>query len=315
MGYQCTFGILQAGQFGQAQTRRRLILLAAAPGETLPLYPEPRHVFSPQACHLSVEIDGARFSTNARWVKASPFRTVTVRDTMSDLPLIKSGASKLKLSYGSQPRSNFQRIIREESEVLRDHVTRKMNTMVEARFKLIPTVPGSDWRDLPNKVIELQDGKKTLKLCYGYDDPKHGKSSSGSNRGVCRCADGKSKCDPQDRQQNTLIPWYLPHTANRHNNWAGVYGRVEWEGFFSTIITNPQPMGKQGRVIHPDQDRLVSVREFARSQGFPDTYRFHGTILDKHRQIGNAVPPPLGKAVGLQIREALSKRKNLSQLW
>jgi site-specific DNA-cytosine methylase len=33
MGYQCTFGILQAGQFGVAQTRRRAILLAAAPGE------------------------------------------------------------------------------------------------------------------------------------------------------------------------------------------------------------------------------------------------------------------------------------------
>lgn len=45
IGYQCTFGVLQAGQFGVAQSRRRLVLLAAAPGERLPHFPEPTHVF------------------------------------------------------------------------------------------------------------------------------------------------------------------------------------------------------------------------------------------------------------------------------
>ena len=49
MGYQCTFAILQAGQYGVAQTRRRAILLAAAPGQQLPLYPEPQHEFSKRA--------------------------------------------------------------------------------------------------------------------------------------------------------------------------------------------------------------------------------------------------------------------------
>ena len=53
--------------------------------------------------------------------------------------------------------------------------------------------------------------------------------------------------------------------------------------------------------------RLVSVRECARSQGFPDTYKFYGTPLEKHRQIGNAVPPPMGKALGIQIRDAMAK--------
>jgi len=41
----------------------------------------------------------------------------------------------------------------------------------------------------------------------------------------------------------------------------------------------------QGRVLHPEQHRVVSVRECARSQGFPDTYRFYGNILDRHRQV------------------------------
>ena len=39
-------------------------------------------------------------------------------------------------------------------------------------------------------------------------------------------------------------------------------------------------------MLHPEQHRLVSVRECARSQGFPDTYKFYGTVLDKHRQVG-----------------------------
>lgn len=62
-------------------------------------------------------------------------------------------------------------------------------------------------------------------------------------------------------------------------------GRINWEGYFSTTVTDPEPMGKQGRVLHPVQARVVSVRECARSQGFPDHYIFAGTVLDKHRQV------------------------------
>lgn len=58
-------------------------------------------------------------------------------------------------------------------------------------------------------------------------------------------------------------------------------------------------------MLHPVQSRVVSVRECARSQGFPDSFRFYGTIFDKHRQIGNAVPPPLGEAVGHELRKCL----------
>ena len=51
------------------------------------------------------------------------------------------------------------------------------------------------------------------------------------------------------------------------------------------------------------------MRECARSQGFPDSYKFYGTVLDKHRQVGNAVPPPLARAIGLEIKEAMLKKE------
>lgn len=63
-----------------------------------------------------------------------------------------------------------------------------------------------------------------------------------------------------------LIPWCLPNTAKRHNQWKGLFGRLDWQGNFPTSITDPQPMGKVGMCFHPDQDRILTVRECARSQ-------------------------------------------------
>jgi DNA (cytosine-5)-methyltransferase 1 len=44
--------------------------------------------------------------------------------------------------------------------------------------------------------------------------------------------------------------------------------------------------------------RPLSVLEYARIQGFPDEWRFEGALADCYRQIGNAVPVPLGRAIG-----------------
>ena len=305
MGYQCTFGVLQAGHYGVAQTRRRAIILAAAPGEKLPLYPEPLHTFSSRSGSLLVQVGDRKYTSNITRASSAPLRTITVRDTMSDLPAIKNGHSKIEMAYQSEPQSHFQRLIRRNQQaMLLDHICKDMSALVEGRMSRIPLAPGSDWRDLPNHIVKLSDGTSTKLLRYEHHDKKQGKSSTGSLRGVCTCAT-RGSCDPTDRQFNTLIPWCLPHTGNRHNNWAGLYGRLDWNGFFSTTVTNPEPMGKQGRVLHPEQHRVVSVRECARSQGFPDSYRFFGTILDKHREVGNAVPPPLAKAIGWEIKKSL----------
>ena len=45
-------------------------------------------------------------------------------------------------------------------------------------------------------------------------------------------------------QGQPLVPWCLPNTADRHNGWRGLFGRLAWEGHFPTSTTDPQPMGK-----------------------------------------------------------------------
>jgi DNA (cytosine-5)-methyltransferase 1 len=51
-------------------------------------------------------------------------------------------------------------------------------------------------------------------------------------------------------------------------------------------------------LCHPKQDRPLSVREYARIQQFPDEWVFTGNMGSKYRQIGNAVPVGLGRALG-----------------
>jgi DNA (cytosine-5)-methyltransferase 1 len=63
-------------------------------------------------------------------------------------------------------------------------------------------------------------------------------------------------------------------------------------------FTSPRP-------IHYERNRCVTVREMARLHGFPDWFRLHSTKWHGARQIGNAVPPPLARAVAGQIMDAL----------
>jgi len=81
------------------------------------------------------------------------------------------------------------------------------------------------------------------------------------------------------------------------------YGRVEAGGLASTILTKCDP--HWGAYVHYSQDRAFTVREAARIQSFPDTYRFTGSRVDQYEQVGNAVPPLLAAAVGQSISAAL----------
>nr|WDW19225.1 DNMT protein [Humulus lupulus] len=262
------FGILEAGTFGVSQSRKRAFIWAASPEEVLPEWPEPMHVFA--APELKISLSGnLQYAAARSTANGAPFRAITVRDTIGDLPPVGNGASKTNLEYEDEPISWFQKKIRGNMAVLTDHVSKEMNELNLIRCKKIPKRAGADWHDLPDEKVKLSTG-----------------------------------------QMVDLIPWCLPNTAKRHNQWKGLFGRLDWEGNFPTSITDPQPMGKVGMCFHPEQDRILTVRECARSQGFPDSYQFSGNILHKHRQIGNAVPPPLAYALGRKLKEALASKRS-----
>jgi len=82
------------------------------------------------------------------------------------------------------------------------------------------------------------------------------------------------------------------------------YGRLNFNLPSYTINTYFNRPGN-GTFIHPTQHRLISMREAARLQSFPDSYRFMGSLSSRYKQIGNAVPPLLARAVGITIPQGL----------
>jgi DNA (cytosine-5)-methyltransferase 1 len=83
-----------------------------------------------------------------------------------------------------------------------------------------------------------------------------------------------------------------------------VFGRLEWDSPALTIRTEFFKPEK-GRYLHPEADRPITHREAARLQSFPDDFLFYGSKTEIARQIGNAVPPKLARAVATELRRIL----------
>lgn len=100
------------------------------------------------------------------------------------------------------------------------------------------------------------------------------------------------------------LPCHQRVTGATSGGWPDVYGRLRWDGQAPTITAGFDSFSR-GRYGHPHADRPLTPREAARLQGFPDDYVFLGNRAAVRRQIGNAVPPPLGAAVGAALAEVL----------
>lgn len=97
----------------------------------------------------------------------------------------------------------------------------------------------------------------------------------------------------------------LPDALKRYRDdiFDDKYNRLDWDKLSRTITAH---MAKDGYwYIHPEQPRTLTVREAARLQTFPDTFRFAGYRSHQFQQIGNAVPPVLGQLIGEAILHSL----------
>lgn len=83
------------------------------------------------------------------------------------------------------------------------------------------------------------------------------------------------------------------------------YGRLSWDKPSYTIATYFNRVGN-GCNLHPSQHRVMSNREAARFQSFPDDFVFQGSKASQYKQIGNAVPPLLARFVSSIIKPYLN---------
>lgn len=114
--------------------------------------------------------------------------------------------------------------------------------------------------------------------------------------------DGGSWIDLTEDQAHLRIP---SMNAKKPGSFPDVYGRLAWDKPAPTITRECSHPGN-GRYSHPEQDRLLSVREMALLQGFPNDFYFEGSLSFKYRQIGDAVPPMVASMIADEIAKDAS---------
>ena len=165
--------------------------------------------------------------------------------------------------------------------------------------------------------IELHSGDhsanpKTVKEAIGHlEQLSHGEASSADPMHSCSAlaqinlerirasVPGGSWRD----WPNSLLPECYKRSTGE--SYGCVYGRMSWDLPAPTLTTQFLRYGT-GRFGHPEQDRALSLREGALLQSFPEDYEFFRpgdkpSLTSIARQIGNAVPPLLGRGIGISI--------------
>jgi DNA (cytosine-5)-methyltransferase 1 len=97
---------------------------------------------------------------------------------------------------------------------------------------------------------------------------------------------------------------HLPKELAPKSGYSGAYGRLSKESIAPTITRWVFHPGS-GRFGHPEDYRVITIREAARLQSFSDDFIFSGTYIQKSHQVGNAVPPLLISSFAPEIRRHL----------
>lgn len=99
----------------------------------------------------------------------------------------------------------------------------------------------------------------------------------------------------------------LPKEELTKSIYSGTWGRIIKDDI-SVTITTRFDTPSSGRFTHPFLNRAITVREAARLQSFPDNFIFYGTKTSQMKQVGNAVPPLLAKAVAEAILKDMENK-------
>ncbi len=208
LGYFVRVGVMDASDFGVPQARERAIFICSKQGP--------------------IEIP-----------KATVTKKVTVRDAIEDLAYLESGEGAYVQEYITEARSEYQLMIRKNSNKLYNHKASNHKQIAIEKLKLIPPEQGKEY--LPEELLGKQKFKTT-------------------------------------------------------------WGRLKWDEPSPTIDTRFDA-SSNGTNNHPFLHRAITPREAARIQSFDDIFVFEGSKVYVRKQIGNAVPPLMAKAIADQIAD------------
>lgn len=156
--------------------------------------------------------------------------------------------------------------------------------------------------DLPPPVgTEIRDEAPPLNLHFGRTPTQISKERYEA------IPPGGNRFDLQKNRPDITPDCWIRKTKGG----TDLMGRLWWDRPSVTIRTEFFKPEK-GRYLHPDQNRPITHREAARIQSFPDTFEFRGSKIEIARQIGNAVPPLMAKAIARQVVSCLEEKTSPS---
>jgi DNA (cytosine-5)-methyltransferase 1 len=112
---------------------------------------------------------------------------------------------------------------------------------------------------------------------------------------------------PEELQKEALGKSYYAEGGK-----TGFLRRLAWEKPSPTLVTHPTMPATD--LAHPEEDRPLSIEEYKRIQEFSDNWQLAGPLIEQYKQVGNAVPASLGRAIGLLIFKLINKESIQSDL-
>ncbi len=203
LGYNVVYKILLASEYGVPQNRRRAFFVGLKTPHSF-TFPQP--------------------------MSENP---ISSEDAISDLPENSIVDGTL---YAQEPRSDYQKMIREGSISIYNHETTKHNEQTVNVISLVPN--GGNYKSLPKELQQTRN----VNIAW--------------------------------TRLNSKKPSFTIDTGHRHH-------------------------------FHYQFNRIPTVRESARIQSFPDKFIFLGSKTSQYKQVGNAVPPLLAKAIAQEIMKYL----------
>ncbi|MDE0958789.1 MAG: DNA cytosine methyltransferase [Planctomycetota bacterium] len=308
-GYRVGYNVLNAARYGVPQFRERIFFIGFRRDlEIDPCLPKATHSartnrttdipsgYNQSDLDQTPLLPGMEEQTmhlNAP-MRSDPLPAVTVSEALDDLPVIKSHLDGIRrrgqrnfrerMEHRIPPHSDFARLMREDWPLLAgrpyimDHCVRRTPRDFET-FRLMKH--GDRY---PQAVVIARNR---------FDSHLDGLGGAAPLPDTPEFEELKAR----------FIPPYGLKNDYKHypDRWRKLYPEEpSW--------TLPAHLSKDSYShIHHDSDqaRMISVREAARLQSFPDAFQFDGNLGDCFRQIGNAVPPLLAWHIGARILEAL----------
>lgn len=198
---------------------------------------------------------------------------LTLHDAFSDLPSIRSTTREFhKNEANTAPKETTDAPHRATKYTGLNSAGNPVKPLCSYQANARAGCKGDELHDHESFVLNEDDDERVKSLPLVPIDPK-------------RARDGARVCWkdlPEDKKIKSGRPM-VPDYARTYRRQDSCFGRLKWSDIVPTVVCRPEPHNRP--IVHPDEARILSIRENARIQGFPDWFAFSGSIYARYRQV------------------------------